>query len=506
MSSITDPHPELPAEEELVAYLDGELPPEDCRRVETRLAADAAYRRQLHELDQTWESLDALTAARAGDDFARTTMEMVAVAAEGELAQHTSHVSAAGRRRWWLVSAAGVAAALVGFAATRALQSRGDAAVLADLPVIWQVDLLTQVESVEFLRRLPDEVPLDRWATDDAAAGDELLNLQWINAPEHEDRQEWVEALSDDKKVELAAQAKRFGSLPGAQRDRLRRLQREIQSADDWESLQLNLLTYGQWLSQLTVGEREELREGLAGRAADEQLDRVRRFVRRENQRSSRRLSADDAERLRRAVFELVEERRAQILQEMRRRGAADRARRLEGPRGAFIILNWALQNEQSAHEARERIVGQLSSDARDHLARLGPRSRQLQLWQWIRDSLQANWGPGELERYFADELSNDQRERLLNLPPGEMQAELERLYMASELGFRGGFEPGGGPRNPTGPGWPEFRPERGPRERFERSPDGPPRGPRGGDRDGRRPPPERPGPPPTQHERRDAI
>jgi anti-sigma factor RsiW len=43
MPSITDPQSDLPSEE-LVAYLDGELSPEDSRRVEERLAQDADYR------------------------------------------------------------------------------------------------------------------------------------------------------------------------------------------------------------------------------------------------------------------------------------------------------------------------------------------------------------------------------------------------------------------------------------------------------------------------------
>jgi hypothetical protein len=299
----------------------------------------------------------------------------------------------------------------------------------------------------------------------------------------------------------------------------LRHLHNEVEDSSDAQQLQECLLAYGQWLAQLTLGEQQELEDELRGLPADEQVERVRRLVRRENRRASRRLSADDAKKLRRAVLELVEERRSVVLQEMGRRGAPDRARRLEGPRGAFIILSWALQNEEGAQEARERIVSQLSAEAQDHLERLGPRLRQLQLWQWIRDSLQANWTPGELESFFAKELDNDQRAWLLNLPPGEMQAELERLYMDSQLGIRGGFAPGGGPWNPPGPKRPPFRPEMGKRgrpdgppppgfherDRFEGRPNGPPR-PRRGERDDRRPPDSPGPPPPPPPERQDAI
>ena len=95
MSSVTDPHPEQPAEE-LVAYLDGELPPEECRHIEARLAADADYRQQLRDLDQAWEALDALPTRKANDDFARTTMELVTVAAQADASAVTATATALG--------------------------------------------------------------------------------------------------------------------------------------------------------------------------------------------------------------------------------------------------------------------------------------------------------------------------------------------------------------------------------------------------------------------------
>jgi hypothetical protein len=121
------------------------------------------------------------------------------------------------------------------------------------------------------------------------------------------------------------------------------------------------------------------------------------------------------------------------------------------------------------------------------------------------------------LERFFANELDNNQRERLLNLSPGDMQAELERLYVASEFGVRGVGAAGGGLSNPAPPIRPDIRPEDrrgrlgGPptpeyfeRDPRERGPNGP-RGPRPDDRKDHRPP-RGPGPPPPHHERQDAI
>ena len=67
--------------EELVAYLDGELDAEQSRRIEQRTAVEPDARRMLEELDRTWHMLDELDAPATSEDFTRTTMEMVALAA-----------------------------------------------------------------------------------------------------------------------------------------------------------------------------------------------------------------------------------------------------------------------------------------------------------------------------------------------------------------------------------------------------------------------------------------
>ena len=86
-------------EEQLVAYLDGELDTESCRRIEELLAVDPEVRRRLHWLEQTWEMLDELEATPVGEDFTRTTLEMIAVAAEEDVRKNLEEAPRR-RRRW----------------------------------------------------------------------------------------------------------------------------------------------------------------------------------------------------------------------------------------------------------------------------------------------------------------------------------------------------------------------------------------------------------------------
>ena len=72
--------------EQLVSYLDGELEGGAVRRVEEALAADPHVRQELWQLDRAWQLLDELPRMQVDESFTRSTVEMIAVQAEQELA------------------------------------------------------------------------------------------------------------------------------------------------------------------------------------------------------------------------------------------------------------------------------------------------------------------------------------------------------------------------------------------------------------------------------------
>lgn len=488
--STAGAHPDLPANEELVAYLDGELPPEDCRRIEAQLASDAVLRRQLHELEVAWDALDSLPHATVDDDFARTTIEMVTLAAERDAGSQAAVASRTRRRRVLLLAAIGIGVAAIGFAAFRSLVPDGNQMLLADLPVITQVDVLTlaqfkDADFLDFLNRLRQQIPPEELADDQAALDNEMAQLQAAGSPSWDERQEWVEQLSPDEKADLAAKSGRFRALapaPAAQQ-RLVDLEREISHADNAAELERTMLAYAQWLSHRPEGEQAELRE----LPVDKRLDRIAQLVRREDRRAARQLSADDAKQLSKEVLAIAEERKQefdQFMEQRRRRDPDDRQRHpaaRPGARALWIIYH-DLQDDQTRSDLQQRLTSGLSPQAQRHLQSLPNRWRQWQLMQWVRDSLQPKRGPEELEKFFAEKLDYGQRERLLSLPAAEMEVELERMYVGEQLGLSdlqwwGDFgERGHFGRPPRGP-------DARPRERGRR--DGPPpNGPPPGDID----------------------
>jgi hypothetical protein len=531
MSSATNPQPDYPVNEELVAYLDGELAPEDCRRVEDRLATDDEYRQQLRDLDQAWEALNALPTTAVDDGFARTTIELACVAAQEDLSQRTAQVAAEnrGRMRWWI--AAGVAAAVIAFVMVRALAVHRNKALLADLPIIGQLNAFEQVTNVEFLRQLSATNVVDEMVKDEPAFNRKLADFTSANSPSLDERRKWVNSLPPEQKAELADRSRAFEDLRGnrKEKDRLRELADRIGRAPDAAALQKTLVAYGQWLSRHTPGEQEAIREDFQRLSTSQRIDEIRRMVERDSEEAKRQLSTEDRIQLRNEIFDLAKAKKAELLGKMPPGEFRERVEKWDatkvGP--ALFIVREALNDDDTREETINQLLSKLSRDTNEHWNKL-PRWRRDrpsgQLYAWIHEAVQTKWGPADLERFFAsDKLSNDQRQMLLDKPKAEMEAELERLYLKSELGiderwqqFREFGERGRGPRNGPGPGpFEGGRPGTGPQRRpdgqpFEPrfGPDGPPRdggmrGPRPEDREGGRPG-DRPRRPPTDGPRPD--
>jgi anti-sigma factor RsiW len=144
-------------DEEIVAYLDGELDPAAVARVERRLAEDPAYRARLGQLQRAWDLLDALQRTEADDQFTQSTVAMVAIQAEQEA--RTQRLKVVRRRTLaWLAAAAAVAvAAVLAYAGVQHHLSRENRALVRDLPVIERVDEFLKIDSLEFLKQLQRE-------------------------------------------------------------------------------------------------------------------------------------------------------------------------------------------------------------------------------------------------------------------------------------------------------------------------------------------------------------
>jgi anti-sigma factor RsiW len=143
-----------PQAEELVAYLDGELDTQACQRVERRLVQDADYRRQLRDLQRSWDLLDHLPAVDVDERFTQSTIALVAVKAT----EDARTLAATGRHRRtlaaWGLAGACAAVFLVSLGLVHWSAWRSQRLLLRDLPVIEHLDDYRYADDIDFLRRL----------------------------------------------------------------------------------------------------------------------------------------------------------------------------------------------------------------------------------------------------------------------------------------------------------------------------------------------------------------
>ena len=157
MSELQPPSDTNTADELLVAYLDGELAADEQVRVERRLADDPEFRARLAQLQRAWDLLDSLERTEADEDFARSTVEMVAVKAADDVQAERNKSRL---RQAWLYAVGGTAMAMsliAGYLLVARVADRPNRELVRDLPVIERVDEYRNAESVEFLRELHQE-------------------------------------------------------------------------------------------------------------------------------------------------------------------------------------------------------------------------------------------------------------------------------------------------------------------------------------------------------------
>ncbi|MBC8353878.1 MAG: hypothetical protein H8E66_17905 [Planctomycetes bacterium] len=156
MSEPNDQH-ETTFDEEIIAYLDGELDVEAVRRFEARLADDAELCQQVKQHQRTWDLLDELPQADVGEGFTQTTVEMVAISIGEQVEKASDRDSRHAKFNWLLGGSVALVASLAGYALVASIVSAPNRQLVEDLRVIENLDEYRVVEDIEFLRALERE-------------------------------------------------------------------------------------------------------------------------------------------------------------------------------------------------------------------------------------------------------------------------------------------------------------------------------------------------------------
>lgn len=144
-------------DEEIVAYLDGELDPASAARVERRMADDPRYGQRVRELEHAWDALDILQRAEADEVFTRGTVEMVALRAGEDVQQRKVSIGRRQRLMWGAATLLALASSAAGYAWLSTVLARPNRQLVQDLPLIERVDEYRYADSIEFLQKLQQE-------------------------------------------------------------------------------------------------------------------------------------------------------------------------------------------------------------------------------------------------------------------------------------------------------------------------------------------------------------
>lgn len=462
--------------EQIVAYLDGELPPGEASLVERQLAADANLRQELAGLERAWSALDALPTTKVDSRFSQTTMELVVDAARDELLEKTRALPIQRRKTKLANILLATTAAFLGLLAVRLIRENPNRKLIADLPVIEYIDTYTQISDVSFLNKLHNELGDKVWVAD---LSDELLDEelnQFHTIADSSQRREWITALDDDDRRALLAHYNQFSALSANEQSRLRKLHTTLISAPDSEQLERTMLQYREWLSGLPASRQYELRD----MPTDDRVREIVTQVRRAANDPWIELTPEETRRL-----DAIEH---SIRQQMREAGLPERGD--FGRQGRDRRQGFGLQIAEYMHSHRDQwrpqVLEALSEEHREKFDQMTPRLQQQQIIRWFMRRQGRNNGPlildvtqQELERFFVEKTGPADKEQLLALPRQQMQQELKRRYLRSIFGDDFGIEMGpfgpprggrGGPGPRRGMGGPGDREDFGPPP-FDRPP-----------------------------------
>lgn len=144
-------------DEEIVAYLDGELDADSEARIVRKLSDDAAYRARLSQLQHAWDLLDNLRSSEADDEFAASTVAMVAVHADQEAKSRQMQVVRQRSFAWVGLAAIALLSVAGGYFISNRRVTRADRNLVRDLPVIEHVDVYRYIDDLDFLKALERE-------------------------------------------------------------------------------------------------------------------------------------------------------------------------------------------------------------------------------------------------------------------------------------------------------------------------------------------------------------
>ena len=247
-----------PIEEEISAYLDGELTPEERGAFEEKIANQPELKARVEEERLAWDALDALEADDPDLELTEKTVDRLNSETQTEL----KALEAQETRRRNLCSTVGLAGAAAAFAIGYLLFSIFFPSVETrrerDCRVVERLPLLVAIDDINYLYALEEANLFNRFRAPNAATGSP--NPAPISGPASETApaKKSYQELKEDRS--FYRRQERFESLDKPTQKRLRALYRQISESPNADRLWATLEAYVRWITfAVSDAEREEL-------------------------------------------------------------------------------------------------------------------------------------------------------------------------------------------------------------------------------------------------------
>ncbi len=265
-------------------------------------------------------------------------------------------------------------------------------------------------------------------------------------------RRERLLAMAPEQKERLFHNQERLAALPATEQQKLRKVADELESDPQAEHLHHILVRYHDWLKKLSPGQRAELLE----LPADQRLAKIKEIRADQSRRIHQESAAGEPVTLAdfNHIIKWIEgyawKHRDALLQDATPEMRKQIERLPENKRHRSILWlllqRWRGGQQGGLPPISEQDIAalteKLSPQAHDRLTNSAGLSAQRQLvHRWVQAAVRHRMetvgasrslspiAQHELEQFFEHELTSDQREQLLALPPEKMQRELRRLY-----------------------------------------------------------------------------
>ena len=251
--------------EQLSAYIDGELSPDETVVLEQRLAADEKLRKRLAGLKNNWGLLESLPRENVSSRFTASTVEMVAIRATANNSLDTSTAIdwASRNPRWLFILAAALLAGFFGYVVTRVITNTS--------PVNGLIENRNAllIKHLNFLEHFPEYQ-----LTDDINFLTKLYQMEYFSSrtqvaaypaivkqaqDSNEEARIRILGMNSGEKNRVHRNYLGFLQLPEPEQKRLLILHDTLLAAPNTEVLSKVLITYSRWYQQLDPLEQVEI-------------------------------------------------------------------------------------------------------------------------------------------------------------------------------------------------------------------------------------------------------